>query len=110
MYFNIVRIIEFFKKFLCFDNVSWMCCFGRLTWPRMSDMIISNFLAKVCCCIFLDHLNFYWNFSRELGSSNMLFPYCEVKGISKEFMYDVWVRKCRTTLFLEHASYTESIA
>ncbi|KAL8474248.1 hypothetical protein ACS0TY_030899 [Phlomoides rotata] len=47
MYLNIVRIIEFFKKFLCFDNGSWMCCFGRLTWPRMSDMIISNFLAKV---------------------------------------------------------------
>ncbi|XP_041990661.1 centromere/kinetochore protein zw10 homolog [Salvia splendens] len=47
MYSNIVRIIDFFSKFLCFNNGSWMCCFGRLTWPRMSDMIISNFLAKV---------------------------------------------------------------
>ncbi|XP_047943283.1 centromere/kinetochore protein zw10 homolog [Salvia hispanica] len=47
MYSNIVRIIDFFSKCLCFNNGSWMCCFGRLTWPRMSDMIISNFLAKV---------------------------------------------------------------
>ncbi|KAH6780919.1 centromere/kinetochore protein [Perilla frutescens var. hirtella] len=47
MYSNIVQIIEFISKFLCFNNASWMCCFGRLTWARMSDMIISNFLAKV---------------------------------------------------------------
>ncbi|KAL1560850.1 centromere/kinetochore protein zw10 [Salvia divinorum] len=47
MYSNLIQIIDFFSKFLCFNNGSWMCCFGRLTWPRMSDMIISNFLAKV---------------------------------------------------------------
>ncbi|KAH6788704.1 centromere/kinetochore protein [Perilla frutescens var. frutescens] len=47
MYSNIIQIIEFISKFLCFNNASWMCCFGRLTWARMSDMIISNFLAKV---------------------------------------------------------------
>ncbi|KAI3457630.1 hypothetical protein Pfo_014293 [Paulownia fortunei] len=47
MYSNIVQIIEFINKFLCFENGSWMRCFGRLTWPRMSDMIISNFLSKV---------------------------------------------------------------
>ncbi|PIN22146.1 hypothetical protein CDL12_05126 [Handroanthus impetiginosus] len=48
MYSNIVQIIEFINKFLCFHNGSWMRCIGRLTWPRMSDMIISNFLSKVC--------------------------------------------------------------
>lgn len=47
MYSNIVQTIAFISKFLCFNNGSWMSCFGRLTWPRMSDMIISNFLAKV---------------------------------------------------------------
>ncbi|EYU19267.1 hypothetical protein ABFS82_01G101000 [Erythranthe guttata] len=47
MYSYIVQIIEFVNKFLCFRDGSWMCCFGRLTWSRMSDMIISNFLSKV---------------------------------------------------------------
>lgn len=53
MYSNIVQTIAFISKFLCFNNGSWMSCFGRLTWPRMSDMIISNFLAKVCVYIVL---------------------------------------------------------
>ncbi|KAK6157066.1 hypothetical protein DH2020_011314 [Rehmannia glutinosa] len=47
MYSNILQVIEFINKYLCFHNGSWMCCFGRLTWSRMSDMIISNFLSKV---------------------------------------------------------------
>ncbi|KAG6404793.1 hypothetical protein SASPL_132369 [Salvia splendens] len=46
MYSNIVKIINFFSKYLCFNDGSWMRCFGQLTWPRMSDMIISNFLVK----------------------------------------------------------------
>lgn len=47
MYSNIVQILKFINKFLCFQNGSWMRCFGKLTWPRMSDQIISNFLSKV---------------------------------------------------------------
>ncbi|XP_011100469.1 centromere/kinetochore protein zw10 homolog isoform X2 [Sesamum indicum] len=47
MYSNIVQIVEFIYKFLFFHNASWTRCFGRLTWPRMSDMIIANFLSKV---------------------------------------------------------------
>ncbi|KAG8387062.1 hypothetical protein BUALT_Bualt03G0214300 [Buddleja alternifolia] len=47
MYSNIVQVVKFINIFLCFHNVSWMHCFGRLTWPRMSDLIISNFLSKV---------------------------------------------------------------
>ncbi|XP_073296684.1 centromere/kinetochore protein zw10 homolog isoform X2 [Primulina huaijiensis] len=47
MYSNIVQILKFINKFLCFQNGSWMRSFGRLTWPRMSDQIISNFLSKV---------------------------------------------------------------
>ncbi|KAL0307150.1 UNVERIFIED_CONTAM: Centromere/kinetochore protein zw10, partial [Sesamum radiatum] len=46
MYSNIVQIVEFIYKFLFFHNGSWMRCFGRLTWQRMSDMIIANFLSK----------------------------------------------------------------
>ncbi|XP_073060828.1 centromere/kinetochore protein zw10 homolog isoform X2 [Primulina eburnea] len=47
MYSNIVQILKFINKFLCFQNGSWMRSFGRLTWPRMSNQIISNFLSKV---------------------------------------------------------------
>uniref|UniRef100_A0A0R0EJD4 Uncharacterized protein n=3 Tax=Glycine subgen. Soja TaxID=1462606 RepID=A0A0R0EJD4_SOYBN len=32
----------------CFEEKSsWMRCFGRLTWPRISELIISSFLSKL---------------------------------------------------------------
>ncbi|CAI9089953.1 OLC1v1024611C3 [Oldenlandia corymbosa var. corymbosa] len=40
-------IVEFINKSICCQNGHWMRCFGRLTWPRMSELIISNFLSKV---------------------------------------------------------------
>ncbi|OIT03456.1 PREDICTED: centromere/kinetochore protein zw10 homolog [Nicotiana attenuata] len=46
MYSVLVDIVKFISKSLCFGNSTWMLCFGRLTWPRMSDLIISNFLSK----------------------------------------------------------------
>ncbi|XP_009620416.1 centromere/kinetochore protein zw10 homolog [Nicotiana tomentosiformis] len=46
MYSVLVDIVKFIGKSLCFGNSTWMLCFGRLTWPRMSDLIISNFLSK----------------------------------------------------------------
>ncbi|XP_009775842.1 centromere/kinetochore protein zw10 homolog [Nicotiana tabacum] len=46
MYSVLVDIVKFISKSLCFGNCTWMICFGRLTWPRMSDLIISNFLSK----------------------------------------------------------------
>ncbi|GAB4859389.1 hypothetical protein Ancab_010852 [Ancistrocladus abbreviatus] len=39
--------VKFVYKFICLENGSWMRCFGRLTWPRMAELIISNFLSKV---------------------------------------------------------------
>ncbi|KAM7276813.1 hypothetical protein ACFE04_018679 [Oxalis oulophora] len=47
MYSGITQIIEFVYKNLCFQNGPWIRCFGKLTWPRISELIISNFLSKV---------------------------------------------------------------
>ncbi|CAH9109527.1 unnamed protein product [Cuscuta epithymum] len=47
MYSALIQIVKFIYKSLCFQNDIWMHRFGRLTWPRMSDSIISNFLSKV---------------------------------------------------------------
>lgn len=44
---SLVKVVEFIKKSLCYGNGSWMRSFGRLTWPRMSELIISHFLSKV---------------------------------------------------------------
>ncbi|PSS16115.1 Centromere/kinetochore protein like [Actinidia chinensis var. chinensis] len=43
----IIHIIEFIYRSLCFKNGAWMQSFGKLTWPRMSELIITNFLSKV---------------------------------------------------------------
>ncbi|XP_020599277.1 centromere/kinetochore protein zw10 homolog, partial [Phalaenopsis equestris] len=40
------QIIKFIYKFVFFENGIWMKCFGRLTWSRMSDLIISHSLSK----------------------------------------------------------------
>ncbi|PON44618.1 RZZ complex, subunit Zw [Trema orientale] len=47
IYSGILQIIRFFCKSICFQNGSWIQSFGRLMWPRISDLIISNFLSKV---------------------------------------------------------------
>lgn len=47
MYLGIIQVVKFIYKYLCFQNGSWIRCFGRLTWPRISELIISNFLSKV---------------------------------------------------------------
>ncbi|XP_060213175.1 centromere/kinetochore protein zw10 homolog [Lycium barbarum] len=46
MYSVLVDVVKFISKSLCFENSAWMLCFGRLTWPRMSDLIVSKFLSK----------------------------------------------------------------
>ncbi|XP_010321559.2 centromere/kinetochore protein zw10 homolog isoform X1 [Solanum lycopersicum] len=46
MYSVLIDVIKFISKSLCFENSTWMLCFGKLTWPRMSDLIVSNFLSK----------------------------------------------------------------
>ncbi|CAL5342352.1 unnamed protein product [Camellia sinensis] len=47
IYSAIILVVKFIYKFLCFQNGAWMQCFGRLTWPRLSELIIANFLSKV---------------------------------------------------------------
>ncbi|KAI4299227.1 hypothetical protein L6164_032707 [Bauhinia variegata] len=47
LYNGIVEVIKFIYKSICFQNASWIKCFGRLTWPRISELIISSFLSKV---------------------------------------------------------------
>ncbi|KAJ6390243.1 hypothetical protein OIU77_024461 [Salix suchowensis] len=46
IYSGIIQVINFVCKCICFENPSWTRCFGRLTWPRISELIISNFLSK----------------------------------------------------------------
>ncbi|KAI3674928.1 hypothetical protein L2E82_51804 [Cichorium intybus] len=47
IYSGLNVVIQFIFNFICFQNTSWMRYFGRLTWPRMSELIISNFLSKI---------------------------------------------------------------
>ncbi|KAK7276490.1 hypothetical protein RIF29_17630 [Crotalaria pallida] len=47
LYSGIVLFVKFICRSICFQNSSWIRCFGRLTWPRISELIISSFLSKV---------------------------------------------------------------
>lgn len=47
IYSGILQVVKFIHKCICLQNGSWVRCFGRLTWPRISELIISNFLSKV---------------------------------------------------------------
>ncbi|XP_022728518.1 centromere/kinetochore protein zw10 homolog isoform X2 [Durio zibethinus] len=47
IYARVIQVIRFIFKHICFENGSWIHSFGRLTWPRISDLIISNFLSKI---------------------------------------------------------------
>lgn len=47
IYSGVTQVIRFISKRICFENGIWTRSFGRLTWPRISDLIISNFLSKV---------------------------------------------------------------
>uniref|UniRef100_A0A7N0TAF6 Centromere/kinetochore protein zw10-like protein n=1 Tax=Kalanchoe fedtschenkoi TaxID=63787 RepID=A0A7N0TAF6_KALFE len=47
IYSRVVKVIQFIYGTICLENSQWMQCFGRLTWPRISDLIISSFLSKV---------------------------------------------------------------
>ncbi|KAL8238127.1 hypothetical protein R6Q59_019208 [Mikania micrantha] len=46
IYSGINVVIKFIYNYICFQNSSWMQLFGRLTWPHMSELIITNFLSK----------------------------------------------------------------
>ncbi|KAJ6842608.1 centromere/kinetochore protein zw10-like protein [Iris pallida] len=46
IYARLSEVIKFIHKYIFFENEAWMQCFGRLTWQRMSDLIITYFLSK----------------------------------------------------------------
>ncbi|XP_010413935.1 PREDICTED: centromere/kinetochore protein zw10 homolog isoform X2 [Camelina sativa] len=47
IYSGILKVVKFVCSSLCFGNSTWIHSFGRLTWPRISELIISKFLSKV---------------------------------------------------------------
>ncbi|KAJ4891498.1 Centromere/kinetochore protein zw10-like protein [Raphanus sativus] len=47
IYSGVLTVVKFVCSSLCFGNVTWIHSFGRLTWPRISELIISKFLSKV---------------------------------------------------------------
>ncbi|KAF5199546.1 Centromere/kinetochore protein zw10-like protein [Thalictrum thalictroides] len=46
IYSNIIQVIKFAYNILCLKNDQWMRCFGRLSWQRISELIIAHFLSK----------------------------------------------------------------
>lgn len=47
LFSRMTKVVKFIYQYICLENGPWMRCFGKLTWPRMSELIISNFLSKV---------------------------------------------------------------
>lgn len=47
LFSRMTTIVRFIYQYICLQNGSWMRCFGKLAWPRMSELIILNFLSKV---------------------------------------------------------------
>ncbi|XP_068345591.1 centromere/kinetochore protein zw10 homolog isoform X2 [Pyrus communis] len=47
IYSGIIQVIKFICNYICLQDESWIRCIGRLTWPRISELIISKFLSKV---------------------------------------------------------------
>jgi len=46
LYSRIIDVIKFACKFICMENSKWVQSFAKLTWPRISDMVITHFLSK----------------------------------------------------------------
>ncbi|KAK3120348.1 hypothetical protein QOZ80_9AG0686180 [Eleusine coracana subsp. coracana] len=46
LYSRIIDIIKFACKCICMENSKWMQSFAKLTWSRISDLVIAHFLSK----------------------------------------------------------------
>ncbi|CAM0873772.1 unnamed protein product [Alopecurus aequalis] len=46
LYSRIIDVIKFVRKFICVENITWMQSFAKLTWSRISDLLITHFLSK----------------------------------------------------------------
>lgn len=46
LYSRIIDVVKFVHKFICVENITWMQSFAKLTWSRISDLLITHFLSK----------------------------------------------------------------
>ncbi|KAM0841624.1 hypothetical protein ACQ4PT_058891 [Festuca glaucescens] len=46
LYSRIIEVIKFVRNFICVENITWMQSFAKLTWSRISDLLITHFLSK----------------------------------------------------------------
>ncbi|KMZ70444.1 Centromere/kinetochore protein zw10-like protein [Zostera marina] len=46
VYSELIRVIKFIHKSICYGNANWMIHFGKLTWSRISELVITFFLSK----------------------------------------------------------------
>ncbi|XP_048540511.1 centromere/kinetochore protein zw10 homolog isoform X1 [Triticum urartu] len=46
LYSRIIDVIKFARKFICVENITWTQSFAKLTWSRISDLVITHFLSK----------------------------------------------------------------
>ncbi|XP_051180850.1 centromere/kinetochore protein zw10 homolog [Lolium perenne] len=46
LYSRIIEVIKFVRKFICVENITWIQSFAKLTWSRISDLLITHFLSK----------------------------------------------------------------
>ncbi|CAA6670542.1 unnamed protein product [Spirodela intermedia] len=43
----LLQVIKFIHKYVLFQDAKWTLCFSRLTWSRISELVITFFLSKV---------------------------------------------------------------
>uniref|UniRef100_A0A453SHE4 Centromere/kinetochore protein zw10 middle domain-containing protein n=2 Tax=Aegilops tauschii subsp. strangulata TaxID=200361 RepID=A0A453SHE4_AEGTS len=46
LYSRIIDVIKFARKFICVENITWTQSFAKLTWSRISDLVITHFLSE----------------------------------------------------------------
>ncbi|CAA7407613.1 unnamed protein product [Spirodela intermedia] len=47
IYSRLLQVIKFIHKYVLFQDAKWTLCFSRLTWSRISELVITFFLSKV---------------------------------------------------------------
>jgi len=76
LYSRIIDVIKFACKFICMENSKWVQSFAKLTWPRISDMVITHFLSKVWFFL-ISFASHEQPFSSMLGSYQLQCCHCE---------------------------------
>ncbi|XP_057816279.2 centromere/kinetochore protein zw10 homolog isoform X2 [Cryptomeria japonica] len=46
LYSKLLHVLKFVYQYICFEKGIWMKLIGRLIWPKLSEAIITNCLAK----------------------------------------------------------------